>query len=66
LKVEGVKIKKDAICNLKNVFSLLLVLAGSLALCLKDDFYNLKKRIFFTALFWLVVWLCISRTICRA
>ncbi len=38
----------------KNVFSLLLFLAGCLALCLKDVFYNLKKRNSFTALFgWL-------------
>lgn len=25
-----------------------------------------EKRIFFTARFWLVLWLCISKTICRA
>jgi hypothetical protein len=32
----------------------------------KNAFFNLKKRIFFTALFWLLLWLCISKMICRA
>jgi hypothetical protein len=33
----------------------------------KAMFYNLKKRIVFTALFGLVVlWLCISKMICKA
>jgi hypothetical protein len=32
----------------------------------KNKFCNSKKCIFFPALFWLLLWLCISETICRA
>ncbi len=32
----------------------------------KNTFCNSKKRIFFIALFWLLIWLCISKMICRA
>ncbi len=32
----------------------------------KNVFFNLKKSIFFNALFWLFLWLCISKMICRA
>jgi hypothetical protein len=32
----------------------------------KHVFCNSKKRIFITALLWLVSWLCISKMICRA
>jgi len=32
----------------------------------KNSFAIQKKRIFFTALFGLIFWLCISKMICRA
>ncbi len=32
----------------------------------KNVFCNSKKRIFFTALVWLLLWLCVSKMICRA
>jgi hypothetical protein len=32
----------------------------------KTAFYDLKKRIFFTALCWLLLWLCISKMIWEA
>ncbi len=32
----------------------------------KNVFCNSKKRIFFTALFWLVLCLCILKMICKA
>jgi hypothetical protein len=32
----------------------------------KNDVLELNKRIFFTALFWLVPWLCIAKMICTA
>jgi len=32
----------------------------------KNTICNLKKRIFFTAIFWLLLWLCISKMICKA
>jgi len=32
----------------------------------KNTFYNSKKHIYFTALFWLVLWLCIAKMICKA
>jgi len=57
-------LKKDVICNLKKrFFFYCCFLAGSLALCFKDDFYNLKKRIFFDALFRLVLRLCVLKMI---
>jgi hypothetical protein len=31
----------------------------------ENMFYNSKKRIFFTALLWPVLWLCFSKMICR-
>jgi hypothetical protein len=45
----------------KTYFFYCSFLAGSLALCFKDDFYNLKKRIFFDALFQLVLRLCVLK-----
>jgi hypothetical protein len=32
----------------------------------KNVFCNTKKRILFTALFWLLLWHCISKMICAA
>ncbi len=32
----------------------------------KKQFCNSKKRSFFTAIFWLVFWLSISKVICKA
>jgi hypothetical protein len=32
----------------------------------KKAFCNLKKRIFFTALFWLLLWVCIAKMISKA
>jgi hypothetical protein len=40
--------------------------AGGVKMEKKNALCNTKKCIFFTALFWLLLWLCVSKMICTA
>jgi hypothetical protein len=57
--------KKTSFAIRKNVFSFLLLFGCSFGFAYKKNekknkFCNSKKRIFFPALVWLLLWLCID------